>query len=165
MGYVSSLEGPVSLESKSTHVKSVLTYIYIYTYIHIYICEKIHVKTLPLPLESSFFSEVSEVCRDGLRVLGSLEECAEAGFHLGLLAAGEAGSLPGKLPAKNDGSIIHEIKKWFKPIGTTNNPKVFPQVAGDCWLLWRLSRWMLSMQGMWPWRALVKHVKSSWFPY
>ena len=70
------------------------------------------------------------MCRDGLRVLGSLEECAEAGFHLGLLAAGEAGprqltktkmppslpvaredSLPGKLPAKIDGSIIHEIKE------------------------------------------------------
>lgn len=42
-------------------------------------------------------------------------------------------SLPGKLPAKIDGSIIHEIKKWFKPIGTTNNPKVFPQVCR--WLL------------------------------
>ena len=103
--------------------------LYIYIYIYTYIYVKKYMSNICHSTQSSFFLEVSEVCRDGLRVLGSLEECAEAGFHLGLLAAGEADSLPGKLPAKNDGSIIHEIKKWFKPIGTTNNPKVFPQVC------------------------------------
>eukprot|EP00434_Breviolum_minutum_P018695 symbB.v1.2.016497.t1/scaffold1254.1/size128712/11 len=40
------------------------------------------------PLEFESMAQ-PPVCRDGLRVLGSLEECAEAGFHLGLLAAGE----------------------------------------------------------------------------